>query len=58
MNTTQPASVSIMIVDDDVLELDESFQVEISLWNSEDRNCLILQPNVIGITIVDNDSES
>ena len=58
MNTTQPASVIIPIVDDDVLELDETFQAEISLQNSEDRNCVILQPNVVDITILDNDSES
>ena len=58
VNATQPASVIIPIVDDKVLELDETFQVEISLQNSEDRNCVILQPNVVDITILDDDSES
>ena len=59
MNATQPASVIIpTIVDDNLLELDEIFQVEIGLQNSEDRNCIILQPNVVDITIMDDDCES
>lgn len=56
-NTTQPASVIIPIVDDNVLELNEIFQAEISIQNSEDRNCVVLQPNAVDITIMNNDSE-
>ena len=57
MNTSQPASVTVLIVDDDVLEPDEAFQVEIRLQRSEDRNCVILQPSIVEITTLDNDSE-
>lgn len=58
VNAARPALMTLLIVDDDVLELDETFQVEISLQNSEDENCIILQPNVVDITIMDNDSET
>ena len=56
VNTSQPASVTVKIMDDSVLEPDETFQIKISLLGS-DRNCVILQPSVIDITIIDNDSE-
>ena len=56
MNATQPSSVNVTIVDNGILESNETFQVEISLQNSEDSNCVILQPNVIDVTIVDDDS--
>ena len=56
MNATQPSSVNVTIVDNGILESNEIFQVEISLQNSEDSNCVILQPNVIDVTIVDDDS--
>ena len=56
MSTSQPASVTVLIVDNDVFELDEVFQIEIFLPESEDRNCVILQPSVVEITILDNDS--
>ena len=59
VNAAQPALVIVpIIVDDNLLELDEIFQVEIDLQNSEDRNCVILQPNVGDITIMDDDYES
>ena len=56
-NTTQPASVIVPIVDDNVLELNEIFRADITLQNSEDRNCVVLQPNAVDITIMNNDSE-
>ena len=56
MNATQPSLVNVTIVDNGILESNEIFQVEISLQNSEDSNCVILQPNVIDVTIVDDDS--
>ena len=58
MNTTEPASVIIPIVNDSITELDEIFQVEISLHDSEDTNCILLQPSVVNVTIMDDDSES
>ena len=56
VNATQPSSVNVTIVDNGILESNETFQVEISLQNSEDSNCVILLPNVIDVTIVDDDS--
>ena len=58
MNTAQSASMIIPIVNDSITELEEIFQVEISLHDSEDSNCILLQPSVVGITIMDDDSES
>ena len=57
MSESQPASVMIPIIDDDILELNETFRVEIGILNDEDRTCVTLQPNVVDIIIVDNDSE-
>ena len=57
MSESQPASVMIPIMDDNVLELNETFQVEIGILNDEDRTCVILQPNVVNVVIVDDDSE-
>ena len=56
VSTSQPASVTVMIVDDDVFKSEEVFQIQVFLPASEDRNCVILQPSVIEITILDNDS--
>ena len=57
MSESQPASVMIPIVHDNVLELNETFQVEIDILNDEDRTCVALQPNVVNVIIVDDDSE-
>ena len=57
VNTSQSAALTIQIVDDDLLELNETFQVEIGLLDLEDSNCVILQPNVANVTILDNDSK-
>lgn len=57
VNASQPTSVMIPIVDNDILESDKTFQVEIGLQNSEDRNCVIVQPNVFDIMILDDDCE-
>ena len=45
------------MVDDNTLNLNKILQVEISLQNREDRNCVLLQPSVANITIMDDDSE-
>ena len=59
MNESQPASsVMILIVHDNVLELNEIFRVEIGILDNEDRTCVTLQPNVVEVIIVDDDSES
>jgi hypothetical protein len=46
-------------VDDSILNLNKILEVEISLQSSEilDRNCVLLQPNVVNITITDDDGE-
>ena len=53
-DTSQNATVTITILDDDILEVDEMFRVEIT---SNSSNCLLLQPNFVDITIKDNDCE-
>ena len=57
VSESQPASVMIPIVPDGVLELNETFQIEIGILNNEDRTCVTLQPNVVNVIIVDDDSE-
>ena len=57
MSDLQPASVMIPIVHDSILELNETFQVEIGILNIEDRTCIALQPSVVDVMIVDDDSE-
>ena len=57
VNTSQQTSVTILIVDNNMLEPNESVQIEISLLKSEITNCVILQPSMADITILDNDSE-
>ena len=55
VNTTQQTSVTVPVLDDAVLELNETFQAEISFVRSEDSSCVILQPSIANITIVDDD---
>ena len=57
VSESQPESVMIPIIDDNVLELNETFRVEIGILNDEDRTCVTLQPNVVNVIIVDDDSE-
>ena len=57
MSQSHPASVMIPIIDNNVLELNEAFQVEIGILNNEDRIRVALQPNVVDVIIVDEDSE-
>ena len=57
MSDLQPASLTIPIVHDSILELNETFQVEIDILNIEDRTCVALQPSVVDVMIVDDDSE-
>ena len=49
--------IPLSAVDDNTLNLNKILQVEISLQNHDDRNCVLLQPNVADITIMDDDSE-
>ena len=49
--------IPLIMVDDNILNLNKILQVEISLQNREDRNCVLLQPNVADITITDDDGE-
>jgi hypothetical protein len=49
--------IPLTTVDDKTLNLNKILQVEISLQNSEDRNCVLLQPDVVNITITDDDGE-
>ena len=49
--------IPLITVDDNTLNLNKILQVEISLQNREDRNCVLLQPNVADITITDDDGE-
>ena len=49
--------IPLIMVDDNILNLNKILQVEISLQNREDRNCVLLQPKVVNITITDDDGE-
>ena len=49
--------IPLITVDDNTLNLNKILQVEISLQNREDRNCVLLQPSVANITIMDDDGE-
>ena len=49
--------IPLITVDDNTLNLNKILQVEISLQNREDRNCVLLQPSVANITITDDDGE-
>ena len=53
-DTSQNATVTLKILDDNLLEVDEMFRVEIS---SNSSNCVVLQPNFVDIVIKDNDCE-
>ena len=48
-------SVTISILEDTFFEYSEVFEVEISLAGMKDGGCVVLQPNVIEINILDND---
>lgn len=56
-NTSQQAVAVISIVDDNLLEIDETFRAEISLVLMEDQHCVVLLPSAADVTILDNDSE-
>ena len=55
VSTTRQASVTVPIIDDALLELNETFQAEIEFIRNEDSNCVVLQPSIADITIVDDD---
>ena len=50
--------VVIPVVDDGLLEANETFTAAINLTTMEDSNCVVLVPNTVKITILDNDSET
>ena len=51
-------SIVFTIINDDLLEIDETFTAEISLARMEDKDCLILRPSTAEITILDDDGEA
>lgn len=51
------ASVTVLVVEDDLLEINETFIAEISLAQIEDGDCVVLHPSTVEITILDNDSK-
>ena len=57
LTNTSQTQVTIPIVGDALLERNETFRAEISLVRTEDSNCVILQPDTVDITILDDDSE-
>ena len=50
--------VVLPLMDDDLLEANETFITMINLTRMEDRHCVVLVPDTVEITIVDNDSET
>ena len=56
-NTSQPALVTVPIMEDGILELNETFRAEISLVEDDESNCVLLQPVIVEVTILDNDSK-
>ena len=50
--------VVLPLMDDDLLEANETFIATINLTRMEDRNCVVLVPDTVEITIVDDDSET
>ena len=50
--------VVVPLVDDELLEANETFTAAISLTQTEDRSCVVLRPNTVEITLLDNDSET
>ena len=56
-NISQQASVMVPIMEDALLEANETFKAEINLVRMEDSNCILLEPSIADITILDNDSE-
>ena len=56
-NTSQQAVAVVSIVDDNLLEINETFRAEISLVLMEDRHCVVLLPSTADVTVLDNDSE-
>ena len=52
------ATVSIMIIDDDLLEGVELFDVEISIEGTDTAGAELRQPGILSITILNEDSMS
>ena len=57
LTNTSQAQVTVPIVGDALLERNETFRAEINLIRVEDSNCVILQPDTVDITILNDDSE-
>ena len=47
--------MTIPILDDDLLEINEIFRVEIMAIGNDSMNCTLVQPNVVDVSIIDND---
>lgn len=56
-NASQQVNVNVSIFGDDLLEMNETFRAQIILVNVEDSNCVLLQPAVANVTILDDDRE-
>ena len=46
--------MTIPILDDDLLEINESFRVEIMAIGNDSINCILLQPNIVDVSVIDN----
>lgn len=55
-NSSQQASVTVPVMDDNQLEINETFRADISVTQKSSKNCIVLQPGTADVTIVDNDS--
>ena len=57
-NTSQNATLTITILEDNLLEVNETFKVDIGVIGKDSSNCLLVQPCSVDISILDNDGNS
>ena len=57
-DTSQEALVVIPILEDELLEINENFRVEIVVIGNDSTNCLLVQPSAVDVVIIDNDSKN
>ena len=58
INVIESLPIVLPIINDDLLETNETFTAEISLTRIEDRNCIVLRRSTAEITILDDDGEA
>ena len=56
-NDTAAVTVAIEILNDKLLEVNETFRVDLSIIGNDSRNCILVQPNSVVVLILDNDCE-